>query len=116
MKRQSPDRTDDLQRTVKAYSFVAGKKIQNQTDIAKVSHPEEHSHPVKVLYVKPGMNKPSPLVRQNKDQNSNLKPLNTLKSKLEGVNCDQQLASDISLGDISGIFKAVKEKRVRSAP
>jgi hypothetical protein len=46
--------TADLERTVKAHSFVVGKQIQNTTDIKK-SAAQEQSFPVKVLYVKPGI-------------------------------------------------------------
>ena len=57
------EQADELQQTVKAYSFVVGKKIQNQTEIAKCTYAEEQTNPVRVLYVKPGLNKPTPLVR-----------------------------------------------------
>jgi len=66
-----------LQRTVKAYSFVAGKKVQNQTEIAKCTYAEEQTNPIRVVYVRPGMNKPAPLVRQKADTTSKVQPLNT---------------------------------------
>jgi hypothetical protein len=55
--------TAELERTVKAHSFVVGKKIQNSTDIQK-SAAQDQSFPVKVLYVKPG------IVKQEKRKSS----------------------------------------------
>ena len=35
-----------------------GKKIQNHSEIAQVAMAEEHSAPIRIIYVKPGLNKP----------------------------------------------------------
>lgn len=103
---------------MKAFSFVAGKQVQNQTDIAKCTFAEEQSNPIKIVYVKPGVNKPAPLVRKRDDPANALKPLGPQK-EVQPISADQQLERDVSLGDISGIFKAkeaVEKKRVKSAP
>ena len=59
---QEAQQTNDLERTVKAHSFVVGKKVNNSTDIQildvqKNSAAQEQHFPVKVLYVKPGITK-----------------------------------------------------------
>ena len=99
-------KTGDHNKTVKAHSFVVGKKITNVTEIAKTTCPEEQAVPCRIVYIKPGINKPNPLVR--KDNSNDL----TLKKPSVGLN--HQLERDISLGDISGIFKQ-NPKRVKSA-
>lgn len=74
--------------------------------------------PVKVLYVKPGQEKPQPLVRAPK-QELKLGGIKTAIRQVNNenldVNVDMQLAREISMGDVSGIFKQ-GEKRLRSAP
>ena len=63
--------TGSIERTVKAHTFVVGKKIANSTsltvfDMAKDSSAQDQSFPVKVLYVKPGVAKKT-IVRQGKE-------------------------------------------------
>ena len=101
-------KTGQQDQTVKAHSFVVGKKIQNVTEIAKTTCPEEQAMPIRIIYVKPGINRPNTLVR-NRDNQNEL----TLKRGEVGLN--HELEKAISLGDISGIFKTNPTRRVKSA-
>lgn len=99
---------DQMQRTVKAHSFVVGKKITNVTEIAKTTCPEDQAMPVRIVYVKPGVSGKPPFLKTSNARDNEL----TLKKPL---NINSQLQDEISLGDISGIFKDPK-KRLKSAP
>lgn len=101
---------DQMQRTVKAHSFLVGKKITNVTEIAKTTCPEEQAMPIKIVYVKPGLNRDRPPTapRQMNAKDAEI----TLKRPM---NANTQLEREISLGDISGIFKEKTKKRVKSA-
>lgn len=112
---------DHLQRTVKAHSFLVGKKITNVTEIAKTTCPEEQAMPVRIVYVKPGLNKDRPPTapRQTncKDAEVTLRrPMSGVQRQANGLNANSQLDHEISLGDISGIFKDKTKKRLKSAP
>lgn len=98
------------ERTVRAHNFVVGKKISNQTaltlfDMAKDSSAQEQSFPVKVLYVKPGVAKNQSLKTVNKEERGKE---NTQHGNLKKRDPDQQLREDVSLGEISGIFKKIE--------
>lgn len=116
---QSAGAANDLERTVKAHSFVVGKPTQNHTDIAvldvqKTSAAQEQAFPVKVLYVKPSMVKQRPKTAQQDDGQKRAIPKpkaawqadQTLKNFRGDL--DSQLDHEVSMGEVSGIFKTDK--------
>lgn len=103
---------DSAERTVKAHSLVLGKAIANQTslavfDMAKDSSAQDQSFPVKVIYVKPGLAKEKSL-KAATAKAGELGKENTQTGNGASRNADQQLRDDVSLGEISGIFKKQK--------
>ena len=115
---------DSMERTVKAHSLVLGKAIANQTtlavfDMAKDSSAQDQSFPVKVLYVKPGLAKHKSL-KAAAARDGELGKENTQAGNVQGRNADQQLRDDVSLGEISGIFKKqraqLSKRGSKSAP
>ena len=85
--KEGGNRANEMERTVKAHNFVVGKEIQNQTDITKCTTAEEKSMPVRVLYVKPGQEKPQPLVRAPK-QEFNVQNIKTAIRQVNNENLD----------------------------
>lgn len=115
-RRQSAGPADELERTVKAHNFVVGKPTQNRTELAVLdvqrnSAAEEQVFPVKVLYVKPSMVKQRPKTAQPDDGQKRAIPRpkaawqadETLKN-FNG-DLDSQLDNEVSMGEVSGIFK-----------
>lgn len=64
-----------------------------------------------VLYVRPGVNGRPPIVKKG----TNIREME-LTLRKHPLNANSQLEREISLGDISGIFKNKTTKRMQSAP